>query len=60
MAIYLEINFIQQKLPPEPIGGKDGRNSTTLTIEGKKYYLYGTSQRELEQKKLSLKMDYEK
>lgn len=39
---------------------KDGRYSTTITIDGKKHYLYGTTQRELEQKKINLKMEYEK
>lgn len=39
---------------------KDGRYSTTITINGKKHYIYGTTQRELEEKKLSLKMEYEK
>lgn len=39
---------------------KDGRYSTTITIDGKKHYIYGTTQRELEEKKLSLRMEYEK
>lgn len=39
---------------------KDGRYSTTITIDGKKHYIYGSSQRELEQKKLQLRMDHEK
>lgn len=39
---------------------KDGRYSTTITIEGKKHYIYGSTQRELEEKKLSLRMEYEK
>ncbi len=34
---------------------KDGRYSTTITIDEKKHYIYGSTQRELEEKKLSLK-----
>lgn len=39
---------------------KDGRYASTITIGGKKHYIYGKTQKELEDKKLRLQMEHEK
>lgn len=36
----------------------DGRYATTVTLDGKKYYLYGETQKELDNKKYQLLSDY--
>lgn len=39
---------------------KDGRYANTITIDGKKRYVYGKTQKELEDNKLRLQMEYKK
>ena len=39
---------------------KDGRYATSITINGQKYYLYGSTQKELETKRLKLLTESQK